>query len=128
MKTNVHQQEQFIDRYGHIYSAAVQCPLNAKRDFLKTTCIVGGSEMSRERVHLFCFRHVERLMLPICTVGCLCPNLKNNFIVLCRLPGHNTEGGTQAESAGEQGAEDDISRLRVLENKVLRRIFVPMKD
>ena len=99
------------------------CSLNAKRDFLKTTWIVGGSEMSRERVRLFCFRHVGRLMLPICTAVCFCPTLQNNFTVLCRLRSHNTEGGTRAKGVGEQGAEEDIWRLRVLENKVLRRIF-----
>lgn len=100
MKTYVQQQEQFIDGYGHNYGTAVQCSLNASRDFLKTTCFMDGSEMSRERVHLFCFRHVERLMLPICTVVCLCPALQNNFKVLYRLPGHNTE----AEGVGKQGA------------------------
>jgi hypothetical protein len=29
----------------------------------------------------------------------------------------------QAKSVGKQGAEEDIWRLRLLENKVLRRIF-----
>ena len=29
----------------------------------------------------------------------------------------------EAEGVGEQGAEEDIWRLRVLENKVLRTIF-----
>jgi hypothetical protein len=43
-------------------------------------------------------------MLAICTAICLCPNLQNNF----RLPGHNIEGGTQAEGVGEQSAEEDI--------------------
>jgi hypothetical protein len=67
-------------------------------------------------------------MLPICTAVCLCPILQNNFRILCRLPGLNTVGGTEAEGVGEQGAEEDIWRLRVLENKVQRRIFGYMKD
>jgi hypothetical protein len=61
-------------------------------------------------------------MLPISTAVCFCPTLQNNFRVLCRLPGYNTQGGTQAKGVGEQGAEENIWRLRVLENKVLRRI------
>jgi len=46
------------------------------------------------------------------------------FRFLCRLPGHSAEGGyLEAEGVGKQGAEEDIWRLRVLENKVMRRIF-----
>jgi hypothetical protein len=47
-------------------------------------------------------------MLAICAAVCFCSTLQNNFRDLWRLPGHNTEGGTQAEGFGEKGAEEDI--------------------